>query len=117
MSYKQQKKTSELMAKYRVVLKVVKDGESKKDVGKIFSMHRNSVRNIVAENIKKAIRHYLEQNIAHRIHSLLRKEGEEILEKMQISTLQQLHDAYEIIGEKKEIPSLGQEISMDDLLG
>lgn len=123
-------------------------------------MHENkdfsdSVRKLifsptVAGNIKKAIRHYLEQNIAHKIHSLLRKEGEEILEKMKVSTLQKLYDAYEIIGEKKEmmkisevlekkervkiqntnkegsrsiisqkkeIPSLGQEISLDDLLG
>jgi HEAT repeat protein len=55
------------------------------------------------KHIKKSVRHYLEQKVAHKIHSLLREEGEEILERMQEDTLQKLHDAYEIIGEKKEM--------------
>ncbi len=101
----------------------------------------------VSENIKKVVQHYLEQKISHKIHDLLRHEGEEILENMKLSTLDKLYDAYEIIGEKKEmmkiseirekkirekclkeensshveeekkqIPSMGAEISLDDLL-
>lgn len=47
VKYKEQKKDSELMAKYRVILKVKKDFWKYREVAESFSMHRNSVRNII----------------------------------------------------------------------
>ena len=58
VSYKEEKKVSELMAKYRIILKVLKNGESRVRVARSFSMSRNSVRNIVndfAVNIESSV--------------------------------------------------------------
>ena len=53
VSYKQQKKDSELMAKYRVILKVLKDKNTQVSVAESFSMSRNSVRNIIKDFTQK----------------------------------------------------------------
>ena len=53
VSYKEQKKENELMAKYRVILKVLKHKRKQSEVAESFSMHRNSVRNIVNDFIEK----------------------------------------------------------------
>ena len=53
VSYKEQKKLSELMAKYRVILQVKKDKYSCIDVAQNFSMHRNSVSSIIKDFSQK----------------------------------------------------------------
>lgn len=53
VSYKSQKKTSELMVKYRVILQVIKDKKNRVEVATIFSMHRNSVGKICKDFSEK----------------------------------------------------------------
>lgn len=62
----------------------------------------------VSKNIKKTIQHYLEEKVSYKINNLLRQEGEEILERMKEKTLIQLYEAYEIIGEKKELMKIAE---------
>jgi hypothetical protein len=49
VSYKEQKKENELMAKYRVILDVIKHKQKRVEVAKKYSMSRNSVRNIISD--------------------------------------------------------------------
>jgi hypothetical protein len=69
MTYKEQGKDSELLAKWRVIREVAVNGEPQTAVAAKFSMHRNTVRGLVANF--KALPHEIQQVLIGAAHLTL----------------------------------------------
>ena len=57
----------------------------------------------VEKNLKKVVHRHLESHISDKIHVILKDEETEILEEMKTATLKVLFEAYEMLGEEKEM--------------